>query len=213
MITRRQLMLGAAAMPFSSPLFAAPRYTAGKEYLVVTPPVSSSRDKIEVVLFFAYTCSHCMQFEPYFEKWAKTVPADVSVRICPVAWQPKLDPFTQTYFSLEALGLLDKLSMPFFESVIYQEHPYNFESASADIADFMVKAGVDRQKWEQAMRSFSVMNKTRQARQLWNAYQIDSTPMIGVGGIYTTGPHLVGTREGTPACIDFLIDQVRAQRK
>lgn len=63
------------------------------------------------------------------------------------------------------------------------------------------------------MRSFSVMNKTRQARQLWNAYQIDSTPMIGVGGIYATGPHLVGTREGTPACIDYLIEQVRAQRK
>ena len=57
------------------------------------------------------------------------------------------------------------------------------------------------------MRSFSVMNKTRQARQLWNAYQIDSTPMIGVGGIYATGPHLVGTREGTPACIDYLIEQ------
>ncbi|HAB83878.1 MAG TPA: thiol:disulfide interchange protein, partial [Sutterella wadsworthensis] len=71
----------------------------------------------------------------------------------------------------------------------------------------------DRQKWEQTMRSFSVMNKTRQARQLWNAYQIDSTPMIGVGGIYATGPYLVGTREGTPACIDYLIEQVRAQRK
>lgn len=213
MITRRQFVLGAAALPLSGQLFAAQSFTAGKEYLVVTPSAPTSRDKIEVVLFFAYTCSHCLQFEPHFAKWAKTAPADVAIRICPVAWQPKLDPFTQTYFSLEALVLVDKLSMPFFESVIYQEHPYNFENPSADISDFMAKAGVDRQKWEQTMRSFSVMNKTRQARQLWNAYQIDSTPMIGVGGIYATGPHLVGTREGTPACIDYLIEQVRAQRK
>lgn len=204
---------GRSSAPALGPAFAAQSFTAGKEYLVVTPSAPTSRDKIEVVLFFAYTCSHCLQFEPHFAKWAKTAPADVAIRICPVAWQPKLDPFTQTYFSLEALGLVDKLSMPFFESVIYQEHPYNFENPSADISDFMAKAGVDRQKWEQTMRSFSVMNKTRQARQLWNAYQIDSTPMIGVGGIYATGPHLVGTREGTPACIDYLIEQVRAQRK
>lgn len=213
MLTRRQLVMAAAAAPLSGPLFAAPRYTAGKEYLVITPPAPTSRDTIEVVLFFAYTCSHCLQFEPHFAKWAKTAPKDVTVRICPVSWQPKLDPFTQTYFSLEALGLLDKLSLTFFESVIYQEHPYNFENPLADIRDFMVKSGVDGAKWDQTVRSFSVMNKTRQARQLWQAYQVDSTPMIGVGGIYTTGPHLVGTREGTPACIDFLVDQIRAQRK
>ena len=117
MITRRQFVLGAAALPLSGQLFAAQSFTAGKEYLVVTPSAPTSRDKIEVVLFFAYTCSHCLQFEPHFAKWAKTAPADVAIRICPIAWQPKLDPFTQTYFSLEALGLVDKLSMPFFESV------------------------------------------------------------------------------------------------
>ena len=86
MITRRQFVLGAAALP----LFAAQSFTAGKEYLVVTPSAPTSRDKIEVVLFFAYTCSHCLQFEPHFAKWAKTAPADVAIRICPVAWQPKL---------------------------------------------------------------------------------------------------------------------------
>ena len=133
--------------------------------------------------------------------------------MCPVAWQPKFLPFTQTYFALEALGLLDQLHMKFFESVIYQEHPYNYDNPAPDILDFMTKAGVDGKKWEQTMRSFSVMNKSRQATQYWNSYQIDSTPMIGVGGIYSTGPHLVGTREATPACISYLVDQVRAQRR
>ena len=81
MITRRQFVLGAAALPLSDQLFAAQSFTAGKEYLVVTPSAPTSRDKIEVVLFFAYTCSHCLQFEPHFAKWAKTAPADVAIRI------------------------------------------------------------------------------------------------------------------------------------
>lgn len=212
MLTRRQVVLAAALAPASGPLFAQQSYTAGKEYLVVNPPAPTPRDTIEVVEFFAYTCPHCLQFAPHFEKWAKAAHQGVTVRICPVAWQPKLLPFTQTYFALEALGLLDRLHMPFFESVIYQEHPYNYENPSADIADFMKSKGVDPKKWEQTMRSFSVMNKSRQATQYWQSYQIDSTPMIGVGGVYTTGPHLVGTREGTPGCIDFLVEQVRRQR-
>lgn len=51
MITRRQFVLGAAALPLSGQLFAAQSFTAGKEYLVVAPSAPTSRDKIEVVLF------------------------------------------------------------------------------------------------------------------------------------------------------------------
>ncbi|MDO5530499.1 thiol:disulfide interchange protein DsbA/DsbL [Sutterella sp.] len=212
MLTRRQFITAAALAPAAGSVLAAPSYAAGKEYLVLNPPAASPRDTIEVVEFFAYTCPHCLQFAPHFERWHKSAPKGVSVRVCPVAWQPKLDPFTQVYFSLEALGLLDKLHMRFFEAVIYQEHPFNYENPQKDILNFMTAAGVDGKKWEQTMRSFSVMNKTRQARQLWQSYQIDSTPMVGVGGLYTTGPHLVGTREATPACIDYLVEQVRRQR-
>ena len=140
-------------------------------------------------------------------------PEDVSIRICPVAWQPKYLPFTDTYFALEALGLLDSLSMPFFESIIYQTRSYNFDSATRDIHDFMVEAGVDGAKWDATFNSFGVKNKSRNATMLWNAYQIDSTPMVGVGGKFTTGPHLAGSRQGTPAVIDYLVDQMRTLRK
>ena len=77
----------------------------------------------------------------------------------------------------------------------------------------MADNGVDAKKWEQTMRSFGVQNKARIATQTWQTYQIDSTPMIGVAGLYTTGAHLVGTREQTPAAIDFLIEEVRRQRR
>jgi 8-oxo-dGTP diphosphatase len=72
--------------------------------------------------------------------------------------------------------------MPFFESIIYQTRSYNFDSATRDIHDFMVEAGVDGAKWDATFNSFGVKNKSRNATMLWNAYQIDSTPMVGVGG-------------------------------
>ena len=194
MISRRDLLCAGALAPLSTYSFAAPAYKAGKEYLTVHPMAPTPADKIEVVEFFAYTCPHCLQFHPVFHEWAQKAPEDVSIRICPVAWQPKYLPFTDTYFALEALGLLDSLSMPFFESIIYQTRSYNFDSATRDIHDFMVEAGVDGAKWDATFNSFGVKNKSRNATMLWNAYQIDSTPMVGVGGKFTTGPHLAGSR-------------------
>ena len=48
MLTRRQVVLAAALVPASGPLFAQQSYTAGKEYLVVNPPAPTPRDTIEV---------------------------------------------------------------------------------------------------------------------------------------------------------------------
>ena len=215
MISRRDLLCDGALAPLTSSAFAlpAPTFSVGKEFLSVHPMAPTPTDKIEVVEFFAYTCPHCLQFHPVFEEWAKQAPADVSIRICPVAWQPKYLPFTDTYFALEALGLLDKLSLQFFESVIYQTRSYNFDSASGDIRAFMVENGVDGAKWDATVNSFGVKNKSRSAVMLWNAYQIDSTPMVGIGGKFTTGPHLTGSRQATPECIDYLVEQVRKLRK
>lgn len=213
MFSRRNLLIASALSAVSLPTFAAPRYTAGKEYLVLNPAQPTPQDKIEVVLFFAYTCSHCMQFEPVFEKWKAKLPADVVVRYNPVAWQPKFLPFTQAYYAFDALKLLDKLHMAFFESIIYQTRSYNFDDPAADIAAFVKENGVDVNLWNKTMASFGVQNKARIAMQTWQAYGIDATPMIGVGGRYTTGPHLVGTREATTGCLDFLIDEVRKSRR
>ena len=171
MISRRNLLLATAASSLSLPSFAAGKtYTPGKEYLVLEPALPTDTKKIEVVKFFAYTCSHCLAFEPVFHEWEKRLPEDVVVRVCPVAWNEKFLPFTQVYFALEAMGLLEKLHQPFFESVIYQTHVYDFENPVADITAFMAEQGVDAKQWERTMRSFGVQNKARIATQLWQAY-------------------------------------------
>ena len=212
MISRRNLLISGAIACSSPSLFAAQTYTAGKEYLVVNPPAPTINNKIEVVEFFAYTCPHCLRFYPVFHEWSQHVPSDVVVTLCPVAWNKTYEPFSRTFYALKALNKFDDLNLPFFESVIYQTQKYEAATLVDDIASFMVNHGVDRNQWLQTFNSFGVMGKAQQADNLWKSYQIDSTPMIGVGGLYSTGPHLVGSRERTPECIDYLINEVRKTR-
>lgn len=212
MLNRRQLLLAAALAPASSQLFAAQRYTAGKEYFALRTPVPTPTDRIEVVKFFAYTCPHCLQFEPFLERWSENLPKGVTIRVCPVAWTPDYLPFAQTYFALEQLGELSRLHTPFFESVIYQERTYTPQTCAQDILGFMKDNGIDPDLWKRTMRSFTVQNKTRMATQTWNAYGIDSTPMVGIAGRYTTGPHLAGSREETIELINWLIEEARTKQ-
>lgn len=209
MLSRRNFLCAGMLAPITGSVFGAETYMAGSEYFQLEPPVPLSSKKIQVVEFFAYTCPHCFLFQPTFDRWAENAPDDVEIVICPVAWTPRQLPLTKTYFALEMLGLKEKLSNKFFESVYYETQPYSFESLDHDILTFMLANGVDEKKWRYAYNSFGVMANSQRATQLWQAYRIDSTPMIGVGGRYTTGPHLIGTREKTPAAINHLIELCR----
>ena len=213
MISRRNLLTFSAASLASLPLSAFATPTApveGKEYTMVRPVVPMKGKKIEVVYFFSYTCPHCFRFDPIIEPWSKKLPSWIDFKLNPVAWDSRLDPFVKTYYALESLGLLPKLHMKFFESVIYQTH--KDENPAADIADFMVKAGVNAKQWNSAYNSFGVANKTRAASRLWQSYGIDATPMIGIDGKYVTGPHMTPTRESDLVVVETLAQRARKAR-
>ncbi len=213
MLSRRDLLCAGLLTPIAHAALGAEKFTAGSEYLLVEPTIPSSSKKIQVVDFFAYTCPHCYQFQPIFEHWAQNLADDIEVVICPVAWNDHQLPLTKTFYALEMLGLQSTLSNRFFESVYYETHPYSFETLDQDILAFMVANGVDETQWRQAYNSFGVMASSQRATKLWQDYGIDSTPMVGVGGRFITGPHLVGSREKTPIVIDFLIEQCRLAKQ
>ena len=201
-LTCSVLPLAAAALPARA---ATP--AEGTEYQIVRPPVPTTGTQVEVLGFFAYTCPHCLRFDPYLEQWRKTAPAWVDFKMVPVAWDSRTEPFVKTYYALQALNLLAQLHTKFFESVIFQSHPY--DQPEKDILDFMVHAGVDADKWKAAYGSFGVASKTKAATRSWQSYGLEATPMVGVAGKYLTGPHLTKTRENCLKVIDFLIRKAR----
>ena len=216
MLTRRNFLQISSSVALSaSPLaaFAAPvAPIEGKQYTVVRPAVPVKGPKVEVVDFFAYTCPHCIKFAPVIEPWSRKLPSWIDYKQVPVAWDSKTEPFVRAYYAMQATGLLPKLHMKFFESVIYQTHKYEFATLVSDIRGFMTKNGVKASDWDAAYNSFGVANKTRAATQIWQSYGVDATPMVGIDGKYLTGPHMTPTREDCLSVIETLAQKARKSR-
>lgn len=207
---RRELLLAALLVPVLA--VAQPRTpVAGKDYRPVQPPQPTDNPaKIEVLEFFAYTCPHCMSYEPVMKAWKKTLPADVELKLVPVVFDERGTPYAKIYYTLEALGKLDAMHDKVFDAVINQRMRFDKPEV---LADFMAANGIDKKQWNDAFNSFGVNSKANRASQVWRAYKIDGTPANAVAGKYVTAPSMVGTREGATQVMDYLIAQERAARK
>jgi thiol:disulfide interchange protein DsbA len=201
---------GAAWLPAGALAQAKPPQ-AGTDYLVVEKPagVEAPAGKVEVVEFFWYSCSHCNAFEPALEDWIKRAPKDIVVRRVPVAFQESFVPQQRLYFTLEAMGLVDKLHGKVFAAIHGEKQ--NLTKADA-IADWVAKQGVDKAKFLEQYNSFSVATKGTRGTQLQNAYRVEGVPSLGVAGRFYTDATLSKSMDRALQVVEFLAAQVRAGR-
>lgn len=207
-MTRRLFSLFFLLTVFTSNVFAI---EVGKEFIVLNPsqPVSS-KAKVEVTEFFYYGCPHCFQLEPELAAWTRSLPKGVVVKRQPAIFSDSWILLTQAYFTLEAVGALDRLHADLFNAIHLQDQRFpNAES----IANWAVRNGVDRAKFDAAWRSFGVSAKTNQARQISQAYKLDGVPALAINGKYLTSPALAGGHAQALKVARELIDRELKARK
>lgn len=181
------LAMGALAGLTALPAQAQQAMKEGTDYVRLQrpAPVDSPAGKIEVVEFFAYSCIHCYNFEPIFNEWIKQKPAHVVVRRTPVAFNEAFVPLQRLYYALEGMGLVDTLHEKAFRAFHVEKLRLTTPEA---ITDWVAKQGVDREKFKGFYNSFAVAGKVKRATQLQDAYQVEGTPALGVGGrFYVSG--------------------------
>ena len=185
---------------------AAPR--EGKDYVKLGKPasVSAPAGKVEVVEFFWYSCPHCNVFEPQFEAWAKTQPADVVVRRVPVAFNASFVPQQKLYFALEGMNLLPQLHAKVFRTIHVERNLLKNDDA---IFDWVGKQGVDLAKFKEVYNSFTVANQSRKAAQLQNEYEVEGVPAMGVAGRYYTDGTKAGNMDNVLRVVNALIASSR----
>ena len=208
-MNRRDFALKTSALALlggALPAWAQAGLVEGKDFLRVAQPLPVSGDKVEVVEFFGYWCPHCHAFEPALDAWVKKLPATVNFKRWPVAFNAAQEPAQRLYFALEALGLVDTLHRKVF-ATMHVEHKRL--DKDAEISEFASKNGLDPAKLLDAMKSFSVATKVRQARQLSEAYRIEGVPTLGIHGRFMTSPSIAGSPERALAVADALILQAR----
>ena len=180
-----------------------------KDYRLIVPaqPGVASK-KIEVVEFFYYGCPHCYDLEPLLKNWLKRKPADVEFRQQPAVFRENWIPLTKTYFALDALGLLPKLSDKVYSAV----HDEGLGLADeAMMSKWIGQQGVDPVKFSEAYRSFAVQNNVQRAIQITRDYQVKGTPSIAVAGRYITSPSMTGGFDRFFQVVDQLIEMARKE--
>lgn len=205
---KRRTLSAAVALAVVAPLgaLAQPKFNYGE--LKPTQPVDSA-GKIEVLEFFWYGCIHCYNLQPVVEPWAKKLPADVQYRRVPAVFNERWAHDASIFYTLESMGLLEKLHRPLFDAI----HKDRLRTDSREaFGQWLQKNGVDMKKFEDTMKSFGVQSRTRRATQQTIAYKIDGTPAMAVHGRYTVTADQGGSREGILATVDYLVDQVRKQK-
>lgn len=183
----------------------------GTQFNVIEPraPVEAPADKVEVVEFFWYSCSHCNAFEPTLEAWVKKLPKDVVFKRVPIAFQASHVPQQRLFYALEAMGLVEKLHTKVFAAIHVERA--NLAMGEA-ITEWVARQGVDRAKFVEQYNSFSVVTKSGKGTQLQNAYKVEGVPALGVAGRFYTDGSKAGNMERALQVVEYLVGQVRSGR-
>jgi thiol:disulfide interchange protein DsbA len=179
----------------------------GIDYKILNnPQPTTSGNKVEVLEFFFYGCSHCYHLHPFMSEWERKKPKDVELKYVPVVFQDSAEPMARAFFAVEAIGKLNKMHDVLFKSLYVLNADMNDE---ASITNFVAKYGVDRAKFGAAYNSFAVQSKITRSNQMVQSYGIRGTPTVVVDGKYA----ITGLQpERTVEVLDEVVKIARKER-
>ena len=198
----QRTLLGAAA----ALLIGLASAQAPKEVTPIDPAQPTPNDgTIEVLEFFDYGCIHCANLEPPLEAWVAKLPPDVKFRRSPAGFGSGGVDSVPIFFTLEAMGQLDRLHKKLFEAVFNERVMLGSKPV---LLKWLEKQGVDPKQYESIEKSFSVDSKIKRARQMPSLYKVTATPMIAVNGRFVV--QQVGGSAAFFGTIDRLVAEARA---
>lgn len=199
------LMVVSAAVAQSSP--AKIVLKAGDNYREIKQQPVADPSRIEVIDFFFYACPYCNELRPALEKWRRSLGKDIVFRRVPTVRRDSWAPLARTFYTLEALGELERLH----EAVYRSYHDEQVHMSKPDVmADWAAKRGIERQKWLDTYNSEDVSRKVDLARKLTDAYDIQGTPSLVVNGRYLTSSGLTDEVAHVVPVVQALVEMVRA---
>ena len=187
---------------------AAPALAQGRndDYREIPQQPVETGEKIEVIDFFFYGCQYCNELLPRLERWRRGKPADVVYRHIPVVRHDSWVPLAKTYYTLEAMGEVERLHPAVFHSYHVEDL---YMSQEKVIAEWAAKHGLDRDKFMAIYRSDDTRQKVERARKQTVEYDIQGTPSLVVDGRFLTD----GSSPKTIDVLDRMIRIARQQRE
>ncbi len=204
------LIVNAAFLPATAQSAAQDEnFKAGVHYKELGLPASGSADNVEVLEFFWYGCPHCYTFEPYINGWKKTMPAGVSFSRVPAIFRPDWEVQARTYYALSNMGVIEDIHGKIFSAMHKDKKRLDKKDL---LIDFVVSNGVDRNKFLEEYKSFSVDSMVRKSKKKQTAYQIQGVPSLVINGKYLTSGSMAGSYDNMVKIINHLIAKEKAAK-
>ncbi len=184
-------------------------YEEGTHYVELQIPLRTRvPGKVEVTEYFSYGCPHCYQFDPTISAWEEGLGDDVVFNRTPATWnQPGYRLYAQTYYTAEAMGVLDKIHSTLFEAIHSQQRSLSDPKA---MAMFFSEFGVDPLDFAKVYNSFGVRASMQQAEARGRSYRATGVPAIVVNGKYRIDTGMAGSPTNMLRVADFLVERERA---
>ena len=183
-----------------------------KEYKLVNPAQTPQGKGVEVIEFFSYACPHCAEFENPLRGWLKSKGQDVTFRTVPLIFRESWAPLARLYYTLEAMGLSEKLHGKVFHAI----HAEGKDLGDAEkITKWVATQGVDAEKFTQTFNSFGMDAKVERSKKMGRDYGVMFTPALAIHGKYVTGPSMAVGSNNQPGYQRFfqVVDALIAKER
>lgn len=203
--------LAVGMLGFTSAQVRGAGYEEGTHYhtLPQAQPVQTG-DSIEVLELFWYHCPHCFALEPVLEQWLDDAkPENAEYVRMPGIFRKSTIFDARVFYTLEALGLIDKTHADVYQEVHVRKNPFK---SLEDLRDFLKKHGVNEVDFKDAFESFAVDTKMKQAQLMFERYQATGVPTIIVDGKYRATASTAGGHQELMDLTNFLVEKAALER-
>lgn len=206
---KRWLMGITLLMLMSGTASAQSAFVEGTDYQVISPAVKTTQpDKIVVTEIFWYGCPHCFRFEPYAERWAASLPANVVFEQVPSSLNPRWGEHARAYYAFKMMGVLDETHKALFDAIHLKRQRLDNLDA---LAGFAASLGLDEKAFRENYYSFPVETQIRKNMQKEKRYGHRGVPAVIVNGKYLVSASLAGSNDRMIQIMNFLVTQEQAQ--
>jgi thiol:disulfide interchange protein DsbA len=172
---------------------------------------TESKDKIEVVELFWYGCVHCFNMDPYLDKWADTLPKDVTFKRIPAIPRKDWVESAKAYYALESLGVVNKLHEKLFDA-IHKEKLFKHNDTKALINWIAMNGKLDKDAVKAAFNSFSMKSKLSRSFKIFKSAGATGVPTMIIDGKYFTSSTMAGGEQNAIDIMNFIIKNVRKDK-
>jgi protein dithiol oxidoreductase (disulfide-forming) len=203
---------------------SAQQWVEGKHYYLIRPAqrTNVAPGKIEVAEAFSYGCVACDTFRTFEPELKLRAGPDAQMVYVPASFNTaeSWPLFQRAYLTAKALGVADRTHTAMYEAIwkkgelaVVDQKTGKIKSPQPtldQVAAFYERtAGIPKQKFLDASKSFTTEASIKRAEQWLRATQVDSTPTFIVNGKYRVNARSAG---GLPQLFDVIEFLVRKEK-